>query len=195
MTVGGGGVICHLSDKDIWKGTISQSVHKVSRWGNNDQSNSYFTCSFLNTQPSLGSQTDLLALELCTAPYCPPGHNKHKCLESPEWKLGLFLNRHRSRPQLVHRKHLGPMLYELMKDPSSREVNHWRQQPIHRPHSRFEKQCRNVWLYVGVICAGSFSLLPSHSKTLISPPPFGLLLNPFNCFSYTPPPIVIHILK
>lgn len=72
----------------------------------------------------LGSQTDLLALELCTAPYCPPGHNKHKCLESPEWKLGLFLNRHRSRPQLVHREHLGPMLYELMKDPSSREVNH-----------------------------------------------------------------------
>lgn len=78
-----------------------------------------------------GSHTDLLALVLHTAPYCPPGYNKSKCLKSPEWKWGLFFffrrkkkSRDHSRPHLVYWKHQNPVLDELMKNPSSREVNH-----------------------------------------------------------------------
>lgn len=87
----GGGVISPVRWRHLKK---SQSVHKVSHWGYNHQSNSHFTCCFvLFKHPKsscLGSHTDLLAQLLHTAPHCPPGHSKYKCLESPEWKLGLF---------------------------------------------------------------------------------------------------------
>lgn len=56
-----------------------------------------------------------------------------------------FFNRHRSRPHLVHWNHPGPLLYELMKDPSSREVNLWLQLLIQRPQTRYEKTPHTVF--------------------------------------------------
>lgn len=74
--------------------TITQPVHKVSHRGNNDQKQLPFyllQCASKHPKPScLGSHTDVLALGLHTALYLPPRHNKHKCLKSPKWKLGLF---------------------------------------------------------------------------------------------------------
>lgn len=94
MTIWGRGTFVTYQMKTFGNRTITQSVHKVRHWGNNDQKQLPFyllLCAFKYPKPScLGSHTDLLALVLHTAPYYPPGHNKHKCLESPEWKLGLF---------------------------------------------------------------------------------------------------------
>ncbi len=72
-----------------------------------------------------------------------------------------FFNRHRSRPHLVHWKHPGPLLYELMKDPGSGEVNLWLQLLILRPQNRYEKPHWKVCLHVGVCVVWLLILSPS----------------------------------